>query len=326
MTNDAWADGAANHNPEQGEGDWATRKAAAYRAYLEWMPIRESAGRRHPPVPQLPVWAPVSISSMLDTRALRDKQVADDGSGRHLPIPARSILGAAQETWLFDELRSSQQRGNGLARAGPAGDVLARRSTGSVRHDLGHVGGISGVARPRARFSGGRARPRRRHPERRPAQLVGVRRAAQSLERLSTATGEGSLAVELLAPAISSPPLFSGPGRRELAPFLRALSAALEVPGRRQPRLRAARHHEDGSCGESGTSCRRVLERSAAETRAAAFVCERGSAHLARRRKAATYRGQPFFGRPGVTRRAFWWYTFRSTLSGRPIPYSFQNA
>jgi alkaline phosphatase D len=43
LANDAWAGGAINHNPEKGEGDWATRKAAAYKAYLEWMPIRESS-------------------------------------------------------------------------------------------------------------------------------------------------------------------------------------------------------------------------------------------------------------------------------------------
>ena len=43
LANDAWAGGAINHNPEKGEGDWATRRAAAYKAYLEWMPIRESS-------------------------------------------------------------------------------------------------------------------------------------------------------------------------------------------------------------------------------------------------------------------------------------------
>ena len=58
LTNDAWLGGAANHNPDKGEGDWATRRAAAYQAYLEWMPIREFAGRRHPSVPELPIRQP----------------------------------------------------------------------------------------------------------------------------------------------------------------------------------------------------------------------------------------------------------------------------
>src|ERR1043166_3651508 len=39
LANDAWSGGAANHN--EGEGDWPTRQAAAYKAYLEWMPIRD---------------------------------------------------------------------------------------------------------------------------------------------------------------------------------------------------------------------------------------------------------------------------------------------
>ncbi|KAL4423479.1 hypothetical protein ABPG77_003612 [Micractinium sp. CCAP 211/92] len=36
--NDSWMDGAENHQPN--EGSWAVRKAAAIRAYHEWMPTR----------------------------------------------------------------------------------------------------------------------------------------------------------------------------------------------------------------------------------------------------------------------------------------------
>jgi len=39
--NDAWMHGAENHQPET-EGDFAQRKAAALKAYYEWMPIREA--------------------------------------------------------------------------------------------------------------------------------------------------------------------------------------------------------------------------------------------------------------------------------------------
>ena len=42
FTNNAWKDGAENHNPDLGEGDYALRKQAAIRAYFEWMPIREA--------------------------------------------------------------------------------------------------------------------------------------------------------------------------------------------------------------------------------------------------------------------------------------------
>ncbi|MGF1456150.1 MAG: alkaline phosphatase D family protein [Alphaproteobacteria bacterium] len=38
--NDSWKDGAENHDPET-EGNWATRKAAALKAWYEWMPARD---------------------------------------------------------------------------------------------------------------------------------------------------------------------------------------------------------------------------------------------------------------------------------------------
>lgn len=39
-TNNPWAGGAQNHQPET-EGDWAERRAASIQAYYEWMPVRE---------------------------------------------------------------------------------------------------------------------------------------------------------------------------------------------------------------------------------------------------------------------------------------------
>jgi len=38
FANNAWMDGAENH--QSGEGDWNVRKSNAYQAYFEWMPIR----------------------------------------------------------------------------------------------------------------------------------------------------------------------------------------------------------------------------------------------------------------------------------------------
>jgi alkaline phosphatase D len=39
--NDAWRDGAQNHQPDT-EGEWAVRKAVATQAWHEWMPVREN--------------------------------------------------------------------------------------------------------------------------------------------------------------------------------------------------------------------------------------------------------------------------------------------
>ena len=93
------------------------------------------------------------------------------------------------------------------------------------------------------------------------------------------ATGEGSLAVEILAPAISSPALFAAPGLRERAPLLRALLQNLkylEGESRGYVMVDITRERLQAEFFFVPT----VTERSAVETRAAAFVCERGSSRL----------------------------------------------
>ena len=45
VTNNPWTGGAQNHQPGE-EGDWEARRAAALRAYFEWMPIRDPEPRR----------------------------------------------------------------------------------------------------------------------------------------------------------------------------------------------------------------------------------------------------------------------------------------
>ena len=89
----------------------------------------------------------------------------------------------------------------------------------------------------------------------------------------------GLLAVELVAPAISSPPLFTSPEMRDRSVLLRALLPHLkflEGENRGYVLLDITRQQLRGEWYFVPT----VLERSAAERRAAAFVCERGSAHL----------------------------------------------
>jgi alkaline phosphatase D len=277
MTNDAWAGGAANHNPDQGEGDWATRKAAAYRAYLEWMPIRESPGGGIRLYRSFRFGTLVDLV-MLDTRAFRDRQVATTDV-KALEDPGRSILGADQEAWLFNELRSSQRADTGwrvlgqqvmFSRVVPPGrgvllsdtwegyqasrdrifDFLAAERVRDVAVLSGDLHSSWAFDVPRNPFSGYQA------------------------------TGEGSLAVELLAPPISSPPLFTDPTLRERSVLLRALLPHLkfldgESRGYVLADITRAQLRAEWYFVPS------VLERSAAETRAAAFVCERGSAHLA---------------------------------------------
>ena len=99
VANDMWSDGAENHTPAT-EGDFAARRAAARRAYAEWMPVRlGDDGRIHR---RLRYGSLVELS-MLDLRSYRSKQAG----GTAVDDPDRTIAGADQLDWLSDGLVES---------------------------------------------------------------------------------------------------------------------------------------------------------------------------------------------------------------------------
>ncbi len=97
--------------PERPDPAFAARRTAAMRAYWENMPLR---GAQRPHGAALPLhrrvhWGRLATFHLLDTRQHRDDQGCGDGY-RDCPAatdPARSILGAAQESWLLDGYRRS---------------------------------------------------------------------------------------------------------------------------------------------------------------------------------------------------------------------------
>jgi alkaline phosphatase D len=118
LTNDAWTGGAQNHQPET-EGPWETRKAAAIKAYREWMPTSDALWR---------VYRAGDLVSLhrIESRITgRDQQFqfadilkdARDPAAAVAAIeafakgpladPRRQMLGAAQERWLLAELGRS---------------------------------------------------------------------------------------------------------------------------------------------------------------------------------------------------------------------------
>ncbi|WP_374458113.1 alkaline phosphatase [Nocardioides sp.] len=109
VTNDQWRDGAENHQPE--EGDYAARKAAAHRAYDEWMPVRMSGTAATGDGTQLfrtLRFGGLAELSMLDLRSYRDQQ-ADTPAPSPVPSPAGggdgTISGRGQLDWLRQRLR-----------------------------------------------------------------------------------------------------------------------------------------------------------------------------------------------------------------------------
>lgn len=107
-------------------GEFLKRRAAAYQAYYEHMPLRPSA---RPSGSNLQLYrrfrfGDLAEFSVLDTRQYRDDQACDgNGKGGGQMVygceerldPQRSILGATQEKWLLDGWAKSQVQWNVLA-------------------------------------------------------------------------------------------------------------------------------------------------------------------------------------------------------------------
>lgn len=99
-TNNSHRDGADNH--QASEGSWEERKAVAYQAYVEWLPVREQEEGK---IWRAFSWGTLADLYMLDTRIWgRDAppEDADDADD-----PSRQILGEDQERWLSEGLEAS---------------------------------------------------------------------------------------------------------------------------------------------------------------------------------------------------------------------------
>ncbi|MFN3877557.1 MAG: alkaline phosphatase D family protein [Brevundimonas sp.] len=125
VANDAWMMGAENHQPET-EGDFATRKAAALRAYYEWMPIREpKAGALNEAINRSFDFGDLASLVMVETRLLaRGEQMtfADipktaEGAPDVAAFEAlrqasdRDLLGERQRQWIGETLSRSKAAG-----------------------------------------------------------------------------------------------------------------------------------------------------------------------------------------------------------------------
>ncbi|HEU4820929.1 MAG TPA: alkaline phosphatase D family protein [Qipengyuania sp.] len=120
--NDSWEGGAQNHQSAT-EGPWAVRKAAARRAYREWLPVSDAE------------WASYEVGDLatlfrLETRLSARAEPFDIGrllAGKSAPgeaeaalaafrngtwrDPARNMIGTDQQAWLAEGLRASRRAG-----------------------------------------------------------------------------------------------------------------------------------------------------------------------------------------------------------------------
>ncbi len=133
ITNDAHATGAENHEaPDdphtddtgpgeppgvRAEGDFLARRARAFQAYVEWMPIREPASWQRRPHAGVQFFRRFSFGdladlSVLDTRQNRSPQVPAVVGGVVNPAladPARHLPEPEQLTWLTNGLTRSRK-------------------------------------------------------------------------------------------------------------------------------------------------------------------------------------------------------------------------
>lgn len=103
--NDAWTDGAQNHDTTS-EGSWDDRKSAAIQAYYEWLPIRQADPNDPQRIYRKFNFGNLADLYMLDTRLEgRDEQVATTSAD--LNDSNRTILGTEQYNWLVNNMDSS---------------------------------------------------------------------------------------------------------------------------------------------------------------------------------------------------------------------------
>jgi alkaline phosphatase D len=109
---DDWA-GDVRDVPEDPPGPFPPRRAAAFQAYWENMPLRR-AQRANGPALQLyrrVGWGATATFHLLDTRQYRDDQPCGrEPDCAERTDPARSMPGSTQERWLADGFRTSAAR------------------------------------------------------------------------------------------------------------------------------------------------------------------------------------------------------------------------
>lgn len=120
LANNAWQGGAEAHDPET-QGDFFARRAAAFRAAHEWMPIRTPNADDLARIYRRFVFGDLVDLLMIDARQVgRDEPAAPNTLfGDTVPVftqsgefadESRHILGAEQEEWLVGALGASTAR------------------------------------------------------------------------------------------------------------------------------------------------------------------------------------------------------------------------
>ena len=229
IAGNCWTEGAARHDPAT-DGDWQARRAAAVRAYREWVPHRLPDPADPDRLWRSLSWGDLARVVLLDTRLSgRDRPAA----GLHPVVGVhrrdRSLLGEAQRGWVADELAGGEERWRlvtSQVMVAPLHVLRLPRALGPLGRPLGAVGG--GVGLNPGQWDGYPAERERLLRAMAPATgglvvLSGDLHSSWAAEVPGGTDGAGDpVAVEFGAPAVSAPTF-----ARAIAPRLPGAVAAL---------------------------------------------------------------------------------------------------
>ena len=235
FTNDAWSGGAQNHNNDGNlEGDWMTRRAAALKAYLEWMPIREAAPALDGKIYRAFRFGNLASLIMLDTRIVgRDRQTKREDTAA-IESANRQLLGVEQEGWLAEQFSGSVKNGSRWTLLGQQIMFAPQTPAGSTAGSADAWDGYRG-ARRRVFDMIERAKVENL------AVLTGDVHSSWAYDlprdpfgNYDKSTGKGSMGVEFAGTSVSSPSnLGRGPeGPKQLANLIAARPHLHYVDGR----------------------------------------------------------------------------------------------
>jgi alkaline phosphatase D len=104
FSNDAWMNGAQNH--QGNEGPWNSRKLAAQKALFEWLPIRVTGTSNTYQIFREVKYGNLMDLFMLDTR-IEGRDLQAGTSGATVTSSTRQLLGSNQLNWLKNKLDST---------------------------------------------------------------------------------------------------------------------------------------------------------------------------------------------------------------------------
>ncbi|MFL5797341.1 MAG: alkaline phosphatase D family protein [Actinomycetota bacterium] len=140
FADNAWRGGAKKHVPPA-DGRWDRRRADAFRAWREWMPVRMPDSEDATRLFRTMHLGELADLILLDTRTRRDHQA----SGAEVEREDRTLLGAEQFEWFTGELTQSRAAwrliGNGV--------MIGQVRTDYMPEDVGEPLSELGVLTPR---------------------------------------------------------------------------------------------------------------------------------------------------------------------------------